>query len=108
MPRKVLQINDIRSPLAGGSKGRDAQRMHGDAGIEAQRIGVTLDQLFARPGQSGAEPAEFASRLGPLLLGFVALLLFRLTRLRALGQTFRGLLNRCGGLEARSIRFEII
>ena len=51
----VYPINDVATAFPGRREGRDAERMHGDVGVEPDGCDVTLDQLFDRPGRHGLE-----------------------------------------------------
>ena len=50
MPGEILQVDDVAAAFPGGGQGGDAERMHGDVGIEAEGFDVAADQLFHRPG----------------------------------------------------------
>ena len=68
MACEILQVDDVAAAFAGGGERRDAERMHGDVGIEAEGGDVAVDQLFDRSGGhrpdtktrgSGLRPCQF-------------------------------------------------
>ena len=51
MACEILQVDDVRSPLAGGGQWRDAERVHGDVGIKLEGRDVAGNELLDRPGR---------------------------------------------------------
>jgi hypothetical protein len=59
---EVLQVRDVRAPLAGGRQGRHAERVHRAVRVQIQLQHIPFDERLHRPPRERC-PAESLTKL---------------------------------------------